>query len=132
MTSSISEAVLFLSRSLAVSILFKASIMLALGLIAASLAGRSRAALCSRLPSLLLRSAACLSCRLLRPVAANFSLRFQYQALASRQPLAWPCRRGPAHLHSRPVTRVRPEARQWGLTFRHGNSLVVSSGWPEQ
>ncbi len=45
MTSSISEAVLFLSRSLAVSILFKASIMLALGLIAASLAGRSRAAL---------------------------------------------------------------------------------------
>jgi hypothetical protein len=45
MTSTISEAVLFLSRWLAVSILFKATVMLALGLTFAWLAGRSRAAL---------------------------------------------------------------------------------------
>lgn len=44
-TSTIAETVVFLSRSLAVSILFKASILLALGLVAAFLAGRSRAAL---------------------------------------------------------------------------------------
>ncbi len=45
MTSTIAEAALFLSRSLALSIIFKATVMLGLGLIAVGIAGRSRAAL---------------------------------------------------------------------------------------
>ncbi len=45
MISTISEAALFLSGSVALSILVKATIMLALGFIATRLAGRSRAAL---------------------------------------------------------------------------------------
>ena len=45
MISTISEAALFLSSSVALSILVKATIMLALGFIVTRLAGRSRAAL---------------------------------------------------------------------------------------
>ena len=45
MTFTLAEAAVFLSGSLTVSILFKASLMLALGLVGASLAARSPAAM---------------------------------------------------------------------------------------